>query len=189
VRACVTACAGVSGGYGSTATRIKQFMVFPGPSPANISHFQADYPAPFVLRSAANIDSRPTLLDLAESFRGAAIGCAKGARAESTCPSYNPDTYVRAQQRKCRRARGVGSRYSSLSLPGDGYQDIVVLCRRRAQAKKITGVRWLYRSCRLLSGSILGNHHQRTDLDCPAAGQPSGMGILRVPAQSEHALL
>src|SRR5712691_6117320 len=166
---------------------------FRGASPANISNFQADYPGAVVLPLSCNYRSRPDIVDLAESFRGQQLDAQREPGQNQPVRPTQPDTYVTlavAADNAGELEGLVADIRSRLGqgAQGYGYQDIVVLCRRRAQARKITRALALAGLPVIEQGGILGQPHIKELISIVLLlAEPSGMGILRAARQSEHA--
>jgi len=165
---------------------------FRGASPANISNFQADYPGAVVLPLSCNYRSRPDIVDLAESFRGQQLDAQREPGQNQPVRPTHPDTYVTlaAAADNAGELEGLVADIRSRlgqGAQGYGYQDIVVLCRRRAQAKKITRALALAGLPVIEQGGILGQPHIKELISIVLLlAEPNGMGILRAARQSEH---
>src|SRR6266566_8320233 len=113
---------------------------FRGASPANIANFQEDYPGAAVLPLNRNYRSRPDIVSLADAFRGEHLepGSVKG-RVQTTRTSPT-DTYVTlaVAPDEASELKGLVSDIRHKEAEGYNFRDIVVLCRTRAQAGKIT---------------------------------------------------
>ncbi len=163
---------------------------FRGASPANIGNFQADYPGAVVLPLSCNYRSRPDIVDLAESFRGQQLDAQREPGQNQPVRPTHPDTYVTlaAAADNAGELEGLVADIRSRLAQGYGYQDIVVLCRRRAQARKITRALALAGLPVIEQGGILGQPHIKDLISIVLLlAEPSGMGILRAARQSEHA--
>jgi DNA helicase-2/ATP-dependent DNA helicase PcrA len=166
---------------------------FRGASPANISNFQADYPGAVVLPLSCNYRSRPDIVDLAESFRGQQLDAQRESGQNQPVRPTQPDTYVTlaVAADNAGELEGLVADIRSRLVQGAqgyGYQDIVVLCRRRAQARKITRALALAGLPVIEQGGILGQPHIKELISIVLLlAEPSGMGILRAARQGEHA--
>src|SRR6266566_845855 len=166
---------------------------FRGASPANIGNFQADYPGAIVLPLSCNYRSRPDIVDLAESFRRRQLDESPEREPVQHQPVRltHPDTYVTLATAADNAGELAGLiadiRYKLTQ--GYSYQDIVVLCRRRAQARKITRALALAGLPVIEQGGILGQQHIKDLVSIVLLlAEPSGMGILRAARHNEHAL-
>ncbi|MFL5588081.1 MAG: UvrD-helicase domain-containing protein [Ktedonobacteraceae bacterium] len=163
---------------------------FRGASPANIGNFQADYPGAVVLPLSCNYRSRPDIVDLAESFRGQQLDAQSEPGQNQPVRPTQPDTYVTlaVAADNAGELEGLVADIRSRLAQGYGYKDIVVLCRRRAQARKITRALALAGLPVIEQGGILGQPHIKDLISIVLLlAEPSGMGILRAAQQSEHA--
>jgi DNA helicase-2/ATP-dependent DNA helicase PcrA len=166
---------------------------FRGASPANIANFQADYPGAIVLPLSCNYRSRPDIVDLAESFRRRQLDESSEREPVQHQPVRltHPDAYVTLATAADNAGELAGLiadiRYKLTQ--GYSYQDIVVLCRRRAQARKITRALALAGLPVIEQGGILGQQHIKDLVSIVLLlAESSGMGILRAARHNEHAL-
>ncbi len=167
---------------------------FRGASPANIANFQDDYPGATVLPLNRNYRSRPDIVNLANAFRERAMEPGTEAGTRQVARPTQPDSYVTlavaadeaseleglAADMRCKQA-----------LPGYSYGDMVVLCRTRAQARKVSQA--LAQAGLPLAegggGSLVEQEHIRDALSVVLLlADPGGMGILRTARRSEHAM-
>jgi superfamily I DNA/RNA helicase len=167
---------------------------FRGASPANITNFQEDYPGAAVLPLNRNYRSRPDIVSVADAFRERTMepGAEPGTR--QVARPTQPDSYVTlavaadeaseleglAADMRCKQA-----------VPGYSYGDMVVLCRTRAQARKISQA--LARAGLPVAerggGSLVEQEHVRDALSAILLlADPGGMGILRAARRREHAM-
>ncbi len=169
---------------------------FRGASPANIANFERDYPGAVVLPLSRNYRSRPDIVKLAESFRyrqlelGAEVDAHEGAATEPVRLTQ-ADTYVTLAV-----APDFASELSGLvddirvrHEQGYAYRDIVVLCRTRTLARKITSALVEANLPVIESGGMLEQEHIKDLLSIVLLiAQSDGMGILRAARLNEHAL-
>jgi superfamily I DNA/RNA helicase len=164
---------------------------FRGASPANIASFQEDYPGAVVLPLSRNYRSRPDIVQLAEAFRWQQLEAQTEAGQNQPARLTHPDTYVTLAMAEDTAGEMAGliadMRYKHAQ--GYAYQDMVVLCRRRAQARKITRALALAGLPVIETGGLLGQQHIKDLISIVLLlADSSGMGILRAARQSEHAL-
>ncbi len=169
---------------------------FRGASPANIARFEQDYPGAVVLPLSRNYRSRPDIVHLAESFRyrqlelGVEVIEQTGMTTEPVRLTQD-DTYVTLAVAPDAAAEIVGM-IEDIRLrheQGYAYRDIVVLCRTRSLARKITASLVEANLPVIESGGMLEQEHIKDLLSIVLLlAQSDGMGILRVARQREYAL-
>ena len=167
---------------------------FRGASPANITTFKDDYPGANVLPLSCNYRSRPDIVHFADAFRQRQMAADTEESIRQTIRPTQPDAYVILAT-----AADEASEYAGIAADmryqqaqhGHSYRDMVVLCRTRAQARKVShalaqaGLPVLERG----GGSMLEQEHMRDVLSLVLLlARPGGMGMLRVARQREHAL-
>lgn len=115
---------------------------FRGASPANIGNFSQDFPGATILPLSRNYRSRPDLVAIAESFRFKQLELGEEAtknRNESVRLTQD-DAYVtlaKASNEACELTglvQDIRAKYNG----GYAYKDIVVLCRTRSVAQKVS---------------------------------------------------
>jgi DNA helicase-2/ATP-dependent DNA helicase PcrA len=167
---------------------------FRGASPANIANFQEDYPGATVLPLNRNYRSRPDIVNLADAFRERAMETGAEAGTRQVARPTQPGSYVTlaAAADEASELEGlVADMRCKQALPGYSYGDMVVLCRTRAQARKVSqaltraGLPVIERG----GGSLVEQEHMRDALSVVLLlADPGGMGILRAARRSEHAM-
>ena len=164
---------------------------FRGASPANISQFAQDFPGAVILPLSRNYRSRPDLVSLAEAFRCAYLD--KGQKPGKNQPVRVAETgtYVTLAQasNEASEVAGIIADIQQKRSQGYNYKDMMVLCRTRSQAQKIT---------RALLEADLPTHERAGTLEQEhvkdALGMPlllsneSGMGLLRVARLPDYRL-
>ena len=165
---------------------------FRGASPANIASFHDDYPGAVVLPLSCNYRSRPDIVSLAEAFRcehlepGSAQGTVQTARPTAT------DTYVTLATApdEASELNGLISDIRRKQAAGYNFRDMVVLCRTRAQARKITQALVSANLPVIERGGMLEQEHIKNLVSIVMLlAEPSGMGILRAARQPDHLLM
>lgn len=164
---------------------------FRGASPANISQFTEDFPGAVVLPLSRNYRSQPDLVAIAEAFRcvqlelGQEPGKNQPVRLtrDGTCV-----TLAKATDEASELAGLVQDiRYKRNS--GFTYKDMIVLCRTRAQAQKVSRALARAGIPVIERGGTLEQEHIKNVLSILLLlTDVSGMGILRAGRQSEHPL-
>ncbi|MEO8973858.1 MAG: UvrD-helicase domain-containing protein, partial [Ktedonobacteraceae bacterium] len=169
---------------------------FRGASPANIANFERDYPGAVVLPLSRNYRSRPDIVQLAESFRyrqlelGAEGDAHEGAITEPVRLTQE-GTYVTLAVAPdfASELTGLVEDIRVRHEQGYAYRDIVILCRTRTLARKITSALVEANLPVIESGGMLEQEHIKDLLSIVLLiAQSDGMGILRAARQSEHAL-
>jgi len=167
---------------------------FRGASPANIANFQEDYPGAAVLPLNRNYRSRPDIVNLADAFRERAmeLGAEQGTR--QVARPTQPDSYVTlgvAADEASELEGLIADMRCKQAQHGYSYGDMVVLCRTRALARKVSqalaraGLPVIERG----GGSLVEQEHIRDALSVVLLlADPGGMGILRAARRSEHAI-
>ncbi len=164
---------------------------FRGASPANIASFRDDYPNAVILPLSRNYRSRPDIVSLAEAFRyehlepGSAQGTVQTARSSET------DTYITLATApdEASELNGLISDIRRKQAAGYNFRDMVVLCRTRAQARKITQALIAANLPVIERGGLLEQEHIKNLLSIVMLlAEPSSMGILRAARQPDHAL-
>ncbi|HVB20631.1 MAG TPA: UvrD-helicase domain-containing protein [Ktedonobacteraceae bacterium] len=169
---------------------------FRGASPANIANFEQDYPGAVILPLSCNYRSRPDIVKLAESFRykqlelGAEVDAHEAAETEPVRLTQE-DTYVTLAVAPDFAAElaGLVEDIRSRHEQGYAYRDIVILCRTRTLARKITSALVEANLPVIEGGGMLEQEHIKDLLSIVLLiAQSDGMGILRAARQSEHFL-
>lgn len=162
---------------------------FRGASPANITHFHQDYPDARVLPLSRNYRSRPDIVSLADTFKGALLEQDQRVGAVQTVRATHSDPYITLAiaPNEAHELRGLV--YDIQQKLAEGYtcRDIVVLCRTRDRARRIT--RALARAGLPVyeRASIFEQEHIRDLLSLLLLfADNSGMGLLRAAHLPAH---
>ncbi|HXR65085.1 MAG TPA: ATP-dependent DNA helicase, partial [Ktedonobacteraceae bacterium] len=164
---------------------------FRGASPANIANFREDYPDAVILPLSRNYRSRPDIVRLADTFKNATleqdarIGEVQTARATQNDPYVTLAVATHEASELRELVRDIQRKLAE----GYSCRDIVVLCRTRAMARKIT--RELAR-VGLPVGARAGMMEQEHTKNLLSLllllVNSSGMGILRAARLPAHQL-
>jgi DNA helicase-2/ATP-dependent DNA helicase PcrA len=164
---------------------------FRGASPANIANFREDYPDAVILPLSRNYRSLPDIVTIAESFRRARLepeGSSSTMTAESARPAHADASITLASAPdEESELHGIVEDIRRKHAQGYAYRDIVVLCRTRALARKVT--RALVRAGLpvIERGGMLEQEHIRALISTIMLLTASGaMGILRTARQPDH---
>ena len=160
---------------------------FRGASPANISQFEQDFPGAVVLPLSRNYRSRPDLVAIAEAFRcqQLELGQEVGKNQPVRLPQPGTDVILaKASDEACEFA-GLVQDIRRKHASGYTYKDMVILCRTRNQAQKITRTLAMEGLPVIERGGMLEQEHIKDVLSILLLlTNSSGMGLLRV---SRHA--
>jgi superfamily I DNA/RNA helicase/Zn-dependent peptidase ImmA (M78 family) len=164
---------------------------FRGASPANISQFAADFSGAVVLPLSRNYRSLPDLVAMAESFRCMQLELGQEPGKNQPVRLTPSDIYVTLAKATDERSELIGLvqdiRYKHAH--GYAYKDMVVLCRTRAQAQKITRTLAEADLPVIERGGMLEQEHIKDLLSILLLlVDPAGMGLLRAARQPEHNL-
>ncbi|HLH63911.1 MAG TPA: UvrD-helicase domain-containing protein [Ktedonobacteraceae bacterium] len=167
---------------------------FRGASPANIANFKDDYPDAVILPLSRNYRSRPDIVSLAQTFRRELLESGTDAGelgSVQTARSDLPGTYVTlavAANETC-ELNGLVDDIRHKHAQGYSFRDIVVLCRTRAQARKVTQALATAELPVSERGGLLEQEHIKNLLSIVMLlADSSGMGILRAARQPDHPL-
>ncbi|HVB74684.1 MAG TPA: UvrD-helicase domain-containing protein [Ktedonobacteraceae bacterium] len=162
---------------------------FRGASPANIADFHEDYSGAVVLPLARNYRSRPDIVNLADAFRcqqleaEAQSGTVQTARATQTEPYI---TLANAPD-EASEFNGIVNDMRRKHEQGYAYRDMVVLCRTRSLARKVTRALIAADLPVIERGGMLEQQHIRSLLALVMLLTDSGgIGILRAARLSDH---
>src|SRR6266566_2220656 len=164
---------------------------FRGASPANIANFHSDYINAVVLPLSRNYRSRPDIVSFADAFRtlqlepGSVQGTVQTARPTST------DAYVTlaVASDETSELNGLINDIRRTLAEGYHFRDIVILCRTRAHARKISQALVSANLPVIERGGLLEQEHIKNLLSIVILfADFSGMGLLRAARQPEHAL-
>ncbi|MBV9227692.1 MAG: ATP-dependent helicase [Chloroflexi bacterium] len=164
---------------------------FRGASPANISQFETDFPGAVVLPLSRNYRSRPDLVALAESFRCVQLELGQEPGKNQPVRLTHPGAYVTLAKAADEASELAGLvqdiRYKHAS--GYAYKDMVILCRTRSHAQKISRTLAAEGLPVIERGGMLEQDHIKDVLSIVLLlVDPSGMGLLRAARQHEHSL-
>ncbi|HEX7733500.1 MAG TPA: UvrD-helicase domain-containing protein [Ktedonobacteraceae bacterium] len=164
---------------------------FRGASPANIGQFRQDYPEAVILPLSRNYRSRPDIVLSADAFKGAIleqderIGAVQTARATE----FDPYVTLAVAPDDGSELRGLVRDIQHKLAEGYSCRDVVVLCRTRSVARKVT--RELAR-VGLPTGARRGmmeQEHTKNILSLLLLMvNSSGMGLLRAARLPAHPL-
>jgi len=171
---------------------------FRGASPANITRFEQDYPGAVVLPLSRNYRSLPDIVHIAETFRvrqlelpplvGVAWGSGLSLPARLTLPGASVTLAVASDN--AAELAGLTADIRARHARGYAYRDMAVLCRTRAQLRKVAGALAAaglpVRAA--TNHSLFGQEHVKDALAIVSLlAAPNGMGILRAAHQPDHA--
>jgi superfamily I DNA/RNA helicase len=164
---------------------------FRGASPANIANFCNDYAGAVVLPLSHNYRSRPDIVSFADAFRSKQLDSDNIQPTSQTARSTSEDTYVTLAVAPDETSEFDGLIADIRHKLAEGYhfRDIVILCRTRAQAGKISQALISANLPVIERGGLLEQEHIKNLLSIVMLfADLSGMGILRAARQPEHAL-
>lgn len=164
---------------------------FRGASPANISQFEADFPGAVVLPLSRNYRSRPDLVAIAESFRCVQLELGQEPGKNQPVRFTPPETSVTLAQASddSSELAGIVADIRYKHSQGYNYKDMAVLCRTRAQARKVTSALAAAGLPVIERGGTLEQEHTRDVLSILLLlTDSSGMGLLRAGRQRDHLL-
>ena len=167
---------------------------FRGASPANISQFREDYPNAAILPLSRNYRSRPDIVSLANTFKGALLErdeSVSGGGGAQTARAGESDPYVTlaVAPDEASELRGLARDIQRKLEEGYRCGEIAVLCRTRALVRKVT--RALARAGLPVSarGGMMEQEHSKNLLSLLLLiADFSGMGILRTARLPAHSL-
>jgi DNA helicase-2/ATP-dependent DNA helicase PcrA len=167
---------------------------FRGASPANITRFEQDYPGAVVLPLSRNYRSLPDIVRIAETFRvrqlefGDEGAPDKNQPARLTLPGASVTLAVAPDNTA--EMTGLTADIQARHDRGFAYRDMAVLCRTRAQARKVVDA-LMAAALPVQAGtghSLFGKEHVKDALAIVSLlAAPNGMGILRAAHQPDHA--
>jgi DNA helicase-2/ATP-dependent DNA helicase PcrA len=165
---------------------------FRGASPANIASFRDDYPNAVVLPLSRNYRSRPDIVSLAEAFRCNWLERENAApvrnQAVRTAP-VEPYVTLASAADEAGELAGLIADIRQKRRQGYACRDLVVLCRTRAQTRRISRALAAAGLPVIEGGGTLEQEHVKDALACVLllAGT-DGMGLLRAARCPDHAL-
>jgi len=164
---------------------------FRGASPANIANFCNDYAGAVVLPLSRNYRSRPDIVSFADAFRNKQLDSDTLQVTSQTARSTSVDTYITlaVASDETSELDGLISDIGRKLVEGYRFRDIVILCRTRAQARKISQALISANLPVIEHGGLLEQEHIKNLLSIVMLfADSSGMGLLRAARQPEHAL-
>ncbi len=164
---------------------------FRGASPANIANFCNDYEGAAVLPLSRNYRSRPDIVSFADAFRSKRLDSDYIQVASQTVRSNSVDTYITLAVATDERSEldGLISDIGRKLTEGYHFRDIVILCRTRAQARKISQALISANLPVIERGGLLEQEHIKNLVSIVMLfADSSGMGLLRAARQPDHAL-
>jgi ATP-dependent DNA helicase UvrD/PcrA len=164
---------------------------FRGASPANIANFHNDYAGAVVLPLNRNYRSRPDIVSFADAFRSKQLDSENILDTVQTARSTSTDTYITlgVATDETSELNGLISDILRKRAEGYNFRDIVVLCRTRAQTRKISQALVTANLPVIERGGMLEQEHIKNLLSIVMLlADSSGMGLLRAARQPEHAL-
>ncbi len=164
---------------------------FRGASPANIANFRNDYVGAVVLPLSRNYRSRPDIVSFADAFRSQQLDSNNILDILQTARSTSKDSYVTlaVASDETSEMNGLISDIRRKLAEGYNFRDIVILCRTRAQARKISQALVSANLPVIERGGMLEQEHIKNLLSIVILlANSSGMGLLRAARQPDHAL-
>src|SRR6266480_5368591 len=164
---------------------------FRGASPANIANFRNDYAGAAVQPLSRNYRSRPDIVSFADAFRSKQLDTDNAQVTFQTVRSTSVDTYVTLAiaSDEASELDGLISDIRRNLAEGYNFRDIVILCRTRAQARKISQALVSANLPVIERGGMLEQEHIKNLLSIVILlANSSGMGLLRAARQPDHAL-
>jgi DNA helicase II / ATP-dependent DNA helicase PcrA len=164
---------------------------FRGASPANIANFHNDFAGAIVLPLSRTYRSRPDIVSLADAFRSKQLGANNILDTLQTARSDATDTYVTlaVASDEASELNGLISDIQRKQAEGHHFRDIVILCRTRAQVRKVSQALIAEDLPVIERGGMLEKEHIKNLLSIVMClADVSGMGLLRAARQPEHAL-
>ncbi|HEU0002727.1 MAG TPA: UvrD-helicase domain-containing protein [Ktedonobacteraceae bacterium] len=162
---------------------------FRGASPANIANFHEDYPGAFVLPLSRNYRSRPDIVNLADAFRRKQLEAEAQPGTVQTARATQPEPYITLANApdETSEFNGIINDMRRKHEQGYAYRDMVVLCRTRSLARKVTRALIAADLPVIERGGMLEQQHIRNLLAVVMLLSSSGgMGILRAARLSDH---
>ena len=164
---------------------------FRGASPANISQFTTDFPGATILPLSRNYRSLPDLVAIAEAFRCTHLEEEEqpGKNQPARLPLPEPAVTIAQASDEASELAGIIDDIRYKRRQGFAYRDMVILCRTRSQARKITSALVAADLPALESESLLEQEAIKDALSMLLLlADASGMGLLRAGQQPEHRL-
>jgi DNA helicase-2/ATP-dependent DNA helicase PcrA len=164
---------------------------FRGASPANIANFQQEYPSAVVLPLNRNYRSRPDIVSISEAFRREKLEPGRDQGEKQTARPTHPDAYITLAVAPdgTSELSGLITDIRQKLAQGFTYQDIMILCRTRALAQKISRALAQAKLPVIERGNMLEQEYIQDLLSIVLLlAEPGGMGILRAARQKAHPL-
>lgn len=164
---------------------------FRGASPANIQQFTQDFPTAHIFPLSRNYRSLPDLVTIAEAFRTQHLESEETHTQNQPARPTHPDPYVTIASAKDERHEIAGMIQDMRDKHGQGYayRDMVVLCRTRAHAQKISRAITHANLPVVEQGGVLEQEHVKDLVSLLLLlVDDSGMGLLRAGRIAEHPL-
>lgn len=162
---------------------------FRGASPANISQFEQDFPGACILPLSQNYRSQPDLVKLAETFRCKHLEVDQKAGKNQPARPSQEESYVTiaSAPNENSEVAGILKDIQQRYTQGYKYRDMLILCRTRKQANKITRALARAQLPVIEQGSMLEQEYMKDILAILLCiCNPSGMGLMRTINQTEH---
>jgi Superfamily I DNA and RNA helicases len=164
---------------------------FRGASPANIQQFTHDFPSAHIFPLSRNYRSLPDLVTIAEAFRTQHLEAGETHTQNQPARPTHPDPYVTIASAKDERHEIAGMLQDMRDKHHQGYayHDMVVLCRTRAHAQKISQAIAHANLPVVEQEGILEQEHIKDLISfLLLLVDDSGMGLLRAGRIAEHPL-
>ena len=164
---------------------------FRGASPANIANFHNDYAGAAVLALSRNYRSRPDIVSFADAFRSKRLDSDNVQVTFQAVRSSSVDTYVTlaVASDETNELDGLINDIRRKLAEGYHFRDVVILCRTRAQVRKISQALISANLPVIERGGLLEQEHIKNLLSIVMLfADLSGMGLLRAARQPEHLL-
>ena len=162
---------------------------FRGASPANIANFHEDYPGAVVLPLSRNYRSRPDIVNLADAFRCKHLEEEARPGAVQTARPTQAEPYITLANApdEASEFNGIVNDMRRKHEQGYAYRDMVVLCRTRSIARRMTRALVAADLPVIERGGMLEQQHTRNLLSLILLlTDSSGMGLLRAARLSDH---
>ena len=162
---------------------------FRGASPANISQFEQDFPSARILPLSQNYRSQPDLVELAEAFRCQHLETGQPTGKNQPVRSGQTESYVTiaSSPDETSEIAGMIKDIQRRYAQGYRYKDMVILCRTRNQANKITQALIKENLPVIEQGGMLEKEYMKDVLAILLLiTDASGMGLMRAAHQKEH---
>jgi DNA helicase II / ATP-dependent DNA helicase PcrA len=162
---------------------------FRGASPANISQFSRDFSGAHILPLSRNYRSRPDLVALAESFRCLQMEVGQEPGKNQPIRPTQPDSYITLAQANddLSELSGIIADIRYKRSNGYSYKDMIVLCRTRSHAQKISHTLANAGLPVIERAGVLEQEHIKDLLSILLLlTNATGVGLLRAASLPEH---